>query len=161
MPNIIYSPCNQTDIEMDQCDSCSTISSISVPSTVIFPHEDLQATDQQISSDDVFDDPDYPDFRPGNPNYFPDNPDIGRCLCRDLTTYDSEEDPDCEGNDYELDTRILAERFHNKKGFRKRSNSDFVYNNTWENVGLSHKPAGVFLEDFDRPDDDVSAQQRI
>ncbi|XP_066925644.1 sodium channel protein 1 brain-like isoform X3 [Clytia hemisphaerica] len=140
---------------MDQYDSCSTISSISVPSTVIFPHEDLQMTDQQISSDEAFDEPNYSDLRPGQPECFPDNHDIIRCSCGDVTTYDSEDDYDYEGNDYELDTRILTERIHNKKGFRKRRDSDFVYKNTWENVGLSHKSAGVFLKDFDRSEDDT------
>ena len=52
--------------------------------------------------------------------------------------------------------RRLREKSNNLKG--RLSSGAFVYNNTWENVGLPHKPTCVFFKDFDRPvTDDVSA----
>lgn len=51
--------------------------------------------------------------------------------------------------------RRLREKSNKLKG--RPSSGSFVYNNTWENVGLPHKPTGVFFKDFDRPvTDDVS-----
>ena len=65
--------------------------------------------------------------------------------------FSSENLTDC---DYDDDGDFVFE-YNTPSKRNSRQSSDFIWNNTWENVGLSHKPAGVFLQDFDRKDEKV------